>query len=33
MSPAFPVMCGNCGHTTFVNAIRAGLLAEDGNDE
>jgi hypothetical protein len=28
MSPAFPVMCGNCGHTTFVNAIRAGLLPE-----
>jgi hypothetical protein len=28
MSPAFPVMCGNCGHTTFVNAIRAGLLSE-----
>jgi RNase P subunit RPR2 len=28
MSPAFPVMCGNCGHTTFVNAIKAGLLSE-----
>ncbi len=28
MSPAFPVMCGNCGHTTFVNAIRAGLNPE-----
>src|SRR5439155_8890232 len=24
MSPAFPVMCGNCGHTTFVNAVLAG---------
>jgi RNase P subunit RPR2 len=28
MSPAFPVMCGNCGHTTFINAIRAGLFPE-----
>jgi hypothetical protein len=28
MSPAFPVMCGNCGHTTFVNAVVSGLLPE-----
>jgi hypothetical protein len=33
MSPAFPVMCGNCGHTTFVNAIRAGLLPESEDEE
>jgi hypothetical protein len=33
MSPAFPVMCGNCGHTTFVNAIRAGLLSEPEGEE
>lgn len=33
MSPAFPVMCGNCGHTTFVNAIKAGLLSEPENEE
>jgi hypothetical protein len=33
MSPAFPVMCGNCGHTTLVNAIRAGLLPEPGEEE
>jgi hypothetical protein len=32
MSPAFPVMCGNCGHTTFVNAIRAGLLPESDDE-
>lgn len=28
MSPTFPVMCGNCGQTAFVNAILAGLLPE-----
>ncbi len=28
MSPAFPVMCGNCGHTTFVNAVLAGIVPE-----
>jgi RNase P subunit RPR2 len=28
MSPAFPVMCGNCGHTTFVNARLSGVLPE-----
>jgi len=33
MSPAFPVMCGNCGHTTLVNAIKAGLLPEPGEDQ
>jgi len=33
MSPAFPVMCGNCGHTTFVNAIKAGLLSDEESQE
>jgi hypothetical protein len=33
MSPTFPVMCGNCGHTTFVNAIKAGLLSEPEGEE
>jgi hypothetical protein len=33
MSPAFPVMCGNCGHTTFVNAIKAGLSPETGEGQ
>lgn len=33
MSPAFPVMCGNCGHTTLVNAIRAGLLPEPDEED
>ncbi len=33
MSPSFPVMCGNCGHTTFVNAIRAGLVPEPDEDK
>jgi hypothetical protein len=28
MSPAVPVMCGNCGQTTLVNAIRAGIVPE-----
>ena len=26
MSPAFPVMCGNCGHTSLINAVLAGLV-------
>jgi hypothetical protein len=29
ITPSFPVMCGNCGQTTFINAVRAGLLPED----
>ena len=33
MSPAFPVMCGNCGQTTMVNAIVAGLVPEPGDEE
>lgn len=33
MSPAFPVMCGNCGHTTFVNAIKADLVSEPDEGE
>jgi ribosomal protein S27AE len=24
--PAFPVVCGNCGQTAFVNAVQAGLI-------
>ncbi len=32
MSPAFPVMCGNCGQTTLVNAIRAGLIPDLGGE-
>jgi RNase P subunit RPR2 len=28
MSPAIPVMCSNCGHTVFINAIRAGLYPD-----
>jgi hypothetical protein len=28
VTPAFPVMCSNCGHTTFINAVRAGLVPE-----
>jgi hypothetical protein len=28
LSPTFPVMCGNCGQTVFVNAILAGLRSE-----
>lgn len=26
MSPAFPVMCGNCGNTVLINAVVAGLV-------
>ena len=27
-SPAFTVMCTNCGHTSLVNAIVAGIVPE-----
>jgi hypothetical protein len=29
MSPSFPVMCGNCGHTTLVNAVVAELRGDE----
>lgn len=29
LSPHFPAMCSNCGHTVFINAIRAGLAPEE----
>lgn len=29
MSPAFTIMCNNCGQTTLVNAIVSQLMAED----
>jgi hypothetical protein len=32
-SPMFPVMCGNCGHTTFVNAIVAGLVPDPNQEQ
>jgi hypothetical protein len=28
LSPAFTVMCTNCGHTSLINAIVAGLVPE-----
>jgi hypothetical protein len=28
LSPAFTVMCTNCGHTSLINALVAGLVAE-----
>jgi hypothetical protein len=33
MTPMFPVMCVNCGNTTFINAIRAGLFPEPEPEE
>lgn len=32
MSPAFPVMCGNCGQTVLVNAVVADLVDEPEED-
>lgn len=26
LSPHFPVMCGYCGHTVFINALIAGVV-------
>lgn len=33
MSPAFPVMCGNCGQTALVNAVVAGLVDQPDEPE
>jgi hypothetical protein len=29
LTPAFTVMCGNCGHTNLINAIVAGIVPEE----
>lgn len=28
LTASFPVMCSKCGHTVFINAVRAGLWPE-----
>lgn len=29
VEPIIPIVCTNCGYTTFINAIKAGIIKED----